>query len=86
MFLMAARASTRCSFQLRAQIQTLVEVFVRKLGFLSKTGWTSHPEMAWTPRMVQLVARDHAAGQCKLILWNPAYRGFGRPDFCLALK
>ena len=33
MLFMASGSSPRCFFQLRAQIQTVVEVFVSKLGF-----------------------------------------------------
>ena len=36
MLFMASGSSPRCFFQLRAQIQTVVEVFVSKLGFEGK--------------------------------------------------
>ena len=40
--------------------------------------------MAWTPTLVRLVAGDHATWDRKSLRWNPACRGFGRPDHCLA--
>ena len=42
MLFMASGSSPRCSFQLRAQIQTVVEVFVSKLGFEGKRDGGAH--------------------------------------------
>jgi hypothetical protein len=42
MLFMASGSSPRCFFQLRAQIQTVVEVFVSKLGFETKRDGGAH--------------------------------------------
>ena len=42
MLLMDSGSSPRCFFQLRAQIQTVVEVFVSKLGFEGKRDGGAH--------------------------------------------
>ena len=42
MLFMASGSSPRCFFQLRAQIQTVVEVFVSKLGFEGKRDGGAH--------------------------------------------
>ena len=49
-----------------------------------KTRWRDPWKMAWTPTLLRVVAGDHATWDCKSLRWNPACRGFGRPDYCLA--
>ena len=60
MLFMASGSSPRCSFQLRAQIQTVVKVLVSKLGSENNTGWRGPRTMAWTATLVRLVIGDHA--------------------------
>ena len=51
-----------------------------------KTRWRDPWKMAWTPTLLRVVAGDHATWDCKSLRWNPACRGFGRPDYCLVTQ